>query len=192
MNAAAVTDLLSACDDVAAAVAFEVDLGAGSEVVGAVELATYISGPMLRNLVEEQLPKASATDSVVSFAGVLVVDQIPSSGDGSADLNALRRLAVEHAAKYRYIEPQGALQQQLATVWEQVLGCPRVGAEDDFLELGGDSFSAITLIGEVEQQYNIELDIFELMESATVRGLATLLAERGVVPADGGARELNA
>lgn len=46
MNAT-VTDLLCACDDVAAAVAFEADLGAGAEIVSTVELVSYVSGPML-------------------------------------------------------------------------------------------------------------------------------------------------
>lgn len=178
MNAATVTDVLCACDDVATAVAFEVDLGAGTEIVGAVELSAYVSGPMLRNLVEEQLPKASESD--VSFAGVLVVEGIPSAGDGSADLAELRRLAVEQADTFRCVEPQGALQQRLAALWERALGCPRVGATDDFLELGGDSFSAVTAIGEIQQQYGVELDIFELMDAATVQGLAAVLVERGV------------
>ncbi|MFK4100725.1 phosphopantetheine-binding protein [Streptomyces sp. NPDC019531] len=184
INTTTVADLLRARDDVAAAVAFEVDLGAGTEIVGAVEQAAYTSGPMLRILVEKTLPKAPDSSSA-AFAGVLVVDALPQADDGSVDLAELRRLALERADEFRYTEPQGPLEEQLAALWERALGCSRVGARDDFLELGGDSFAATTVIGEVELQHGLRLDVFELMDAATVRGLAELLVDRGVTPLAG-------
>jgi len=63
-------------------------------------------------------------------------------------------------------------EQQLAEIWQQVLGVPRVGADDNFFDLGGHSL----LLGRVHQRITAELrpdlPLITLFRYPTVAALA--------------------
>jgi acyl carrier protein len=46
---------------------------------------------------------------------------------------------------------------------------------DDFLELGGDSLSALGIISAIETEFDRPLDVYEFMSAASVRALAEIL-----------------
>jgi acyl carrier protein len=52
---------------------------------------------------------------------------------------------------------------------------PTVGANDDFLELGGDSLSALGIIAAIETEFDRSLDVYDFMSAASVRRLAEIL-----------------
>ena len=75
----------------------------------------------------------------------------------------------------RYTPPRTAVESALADLWAEVLLVDRVGLHDDFLELGGDSLSALGVIAAIETQFDRALDVFEFMSAASVRRVADLL-----------------
>ncbi|MFC9909604.1 condensation domain-containing protein [Streptomyces sp. NPDC059862] len=72
----------------------------------------------------------------------------------------------------------------LRGLFAQVLGLPRVEADDDFFDLEGDSLTAMRLIGRVRSVLGLELSIREFFNAPTVTGTAaTLAAKTPVEPA---------
>ncbi len=51
-----------------------------------------------------------------------------------------------------YVAPRNALEQQLATIWQELLGIEAVGVHDHFFELGGYSLLVGKLIAEITRQ----------------------------------------
>jgi aryl carrier-like protein len=51
-----------------------------------------------------------------------------------------------------------------------------VGAEDDFLDLGGDSLLATQLLAAVADRFGRELSVAEFFEEPTIAALARLIA----------------
>lgn len=70
-----------------------------------------------------------------------------------------------------------SLEEILAKIWADILGHPVVGLDQDFVELGGDSLSAIRLLGRIRTATNVELSRRSLFEASTVRQLAIEIAE---------------
>lgn len=68
--------------------------------------------------------------------------------------------------------PESQLETELAALWCQVLGLPRVGRNDNFFEIGGHSLFATQVISRVRREYKVALPIRELMDAPTVAGLA--------------------
>ncbi|HZD37289.1 MAG TPA: phosphopantetheine-binding protein, partial [Actinomycetes bacterium] len=68
--------------------------------------------------------------------------------------------------------PRGELEATLARIWGEVLGVERVGADDDFFELGGNSLVAVQLIGQVRKATGVRLPMRTLFEAPTVAGMA--------------------
>jgi amino acid adenylation domain-containing protein len=63
----------------------------------------------------------------------------------------------------------------IAAVWQDVLGRPKVGPDEDFLALGGDSLIAVRIAARLRERLGREVEAGALFREGTVAGLARLL-----------------
>ncbi|MCX4756179.1 phosphopantetheine-binding protein [Kitasatospora purpeofusca] len=125
-------------------------LAAGLEVEPAVLSVVRLPAPPLGTFEE----LAAEVDEVAGAAG-----------SGAAEVS-------------RYEAPDAGPEADLAGRLAGFLGLPRVGALDDFVELGGDSLVAVAFLHAVQEAYAVPLGVVELFTAGTVRGIARLLAAR--------------
>ncbi|MEX1007448.1 MAG: non-ribosomal peptide synthetase, partial [Acidimicrobiia bacterium] len=83
---------------------------------------------------------------------VTVLDAFPVGSRGKIDRAALPPPPDPALRPYR--EPVGR-ERELAGLYMQVLGLDRVGLDDDFFELGGDSLAAVELIAAIDDRFGI-------------------------------------
>jgi non-ribosomal peptide synthase protein (TIGR01720 family) len=82
-----------------------------------------------------------------------------------------------------------AVEQALAQIWSDVLSLPRVGAEDDFFSLGGDSLLSIQVVSKAKSR-GIPLDYKMVFQNPTIRKLAaSVQAKHSAQPARVGLEE---
>ncbi|NED99843.1 phosphopantetheine-binding protein [Phytoactinopolyspora halotolerans] len=172
-----VVDVLGRHPDVLRAVVIQTEVRGAPAVLALVEVRGYVGAPQLREYAWRELGQDHAPD------GVLVVDRIPdtngaSMGDG--DLAAVREAVRDGAGGLLYSPPADPLEAIVAQVWARVMKLERVGVDDDFLDVGGDSGVAVRIVTELERRFDALIDIRDLVEQGTVRRLAALLRERGV------------
>jgi acyl transferase domain-containing protein/acyl carrier protein len=77
-----------------------------------------------------------------------------------------------------YVAPANELEQELADIWQQLLGIERVGIHDNFFELGGHSLLATMVTSRLRKEFGVELPMRRFFESPTVSGLALVIAEQ--------------
>ena len=73
--------------------------------------------------------------------------------------------------------PMTELERQIATIWQEVLGVPQVGAHDNFFDLGGSSLLALELFDQIEEMFAKKLPLATLYRAATVKKLANILQQ---------------
>ena len=132
-------------------------------------LVGYITGraddvAQIRAALAERLP------AYMVPAAVVAIDSLPLTVNGKLDTRALPE--PEYQGSERYRAPADACEEILAGIYAQVLGVERVGADDSFFDLGGDSLSAMRLIAAVNSGLNADLAVRTLFEAPTVAQLA--------------------
>ena len=110
-------------------------------------------------------------------AAVVVVDALPLTPNGKLDTRALP--APEYRDGDRYRAPAGAVEEILAGIYAQVLGLERVGVDDSFFDLGGDSLSAMRVIAAANKSLDAGLAVRILFEAPTVAQLAPRIGAGG-------------
>ncbi|QDH64930.1 non-ribosomal peptide synthetase [Pseudomonas azotoformans] len=97
----------------------------------------------------------------------VLLEQMPLSPNGKLDRKALPKPEATH----HYEAPQSALEQQIATIWAEVLGVEQVGLNDNFFERGGDSIISIQVVSRARAA-GIHFTAKALFQHQTVRSLA--------------------
>jgi len=71
-----------------------------------------------------------------------------------------------------YEAPQSPLEQELSEIWRNILGIEPIGTQDNFLELGGDSLKAISVVTRIHKQLKVEIPLETFFRNPTLQGLA--------------------
>jgi amino acid adenylation domain-containing protein len=116
------------------------------------------------------------------------LERLPLTGNGKVDRLALAAAGEGHVRVRAYLPPQGAGEQLLAELWQELLGVAQVGRDDNFFELGGHSFLLVTMLDRLRaRQLDVPVraafaapDLAALAAALTPAGAATLA---GVAPA---------
>ena len=72
-----------------------------------------------------------------------------------------------------YVEPRTEIERTLAEIWRAALSLDRVGVEDRYLDLGGDSLMAAVIFSQIETRFGIRLAMSLLDSAPTIAQLAT-------------------
>ncbi|GAA4295002.1 non-ribosomal peptide synthetase [Mycobacterium paraffinicum] len=132
-----------------------------------VETASLTVDPVAaRAALAERLPGHMVPQAIVTL------NALPLTVNGKLDTRAL---PPPDYAPERYRAPATAAEEILAGIYVQVLGVERVGADDSFFDLGGDSLSAMRLIAAVNTGLDADLAVHELFDAPTVAQLASRL-----------------
>lgn len=75
--------------------------------------------------------------------------------------------------------PSDAVEQVLASWWQELLGVQRAGLDDDFFDLGGHSLIAVRLFSKIKKTYRLDLSLSTLFEARTIQQLSKLIRQVG-------------
>jgi natural product biosynthesis luciferase-like monooxygenase protein/amino acid adenylation domain-containing protein len=135
----------------------------------------------LRSFLETKLPAHMIPPAIV------LLDSLPLRPNGKVDQGALPLPEkVKADADRVFIAPRTATEQALAEVWAEVLGLEKVGINDNFFRLGGDSIRGIRILG-LAQDRDLHFSMQQLFQHQTIAELARVVSEgapeKSVVPA---------
>ena len=79
-----------------------------------------------------------------------------------------------------YIAPRSEIEQEIASVWQEVLGIDDVGVTDNFFDLGGHSLQATQVHGKLRARFEKDLRLFELFQFPTIAAMAKYINDEYV------------
>jgi acyl carrier protein len=101
------------------------------------------------------------------------------SNDNSEDQNNVTKSSSEVASAVNprpelasvYVAPRTTLQEVLLAVWAEILNIEKIGIEDDFFELGGDSVLAMQIVSRLRDMFRMDLPPILLFDAPTIEKL---------------------
>jgi amino acid adenylation domain-containing protein len=104
---------------------------------------------------------------------LVILDRLPLTVMGKVDRGALPPpVSTRPELASAYVAPRTATERALADIWADVLDLDRVGIDDAFLDLGGDSLSAMRVGSRINARFRVEMPQAIVFELATVAELA--------------------
>ncbi|MFD4181841.1 amino acid adenylation domain-containing protein, partial [Rhodococcus sp. NPDC058514] len=153
---------------------FSVTIGHGS--ASNAVLASYVlpaSGHRIepaevREFLSTRLPSHMVPSSVT------ILDDIPLTPVGKLDRAALPAPEFVSAAEFR--APTTTLERTIADIFATVIGIDRIGLDDSFFDLGGNSLSATRVMARLSAALETDLSVRALFEAPTIGTLAQRIA----------------
>ncbi|WJM95380.1 non-ribosomal peptide synthase/polyketide synthase [Pseudomonas defluvii] len=168
-----ITACLSALPGVAAAAVRLASLNADEhpQLLGylVAETGTHLHLDSLREHLAQHLP-----DYLVP-ARLILLERLPLNANGKLDRNALPlpTAPAEASPTQHFAAPQGEHETLLAEIWQAVLKCDKVGRDDNFFEMGGDSILSLQIIARARKR-GLKLTPKQLFAMPTIAALAAL------------------
>ncbi|WP_420231956.1 non-ribosomal peptide synthase/polyketide synthase [Pseudomonas sp. ABY48] len=166
---------LQALDGVreAVVVAQEGAAGSGKRLVAYVVADEPVREDFAEHL-REQLKATLPAHMVPAY--LLLLECLPLTPNGKLDRKNLPKPDVSQLQQ-TYVAPRSTLEQQLVSIWQDVLKLAQVGLRDNFFELGGDSIVSIQVVSRARQT-GIHFTPKDLFQHQTIEALAAV-TQRG-------------
>ncbi|QKT12788.1 non-ribosomal peptide synthetase [Rhodococcus sp. W8901] len=139
------------------------------------QLVAYVV-PTVGGTVDTEVVKAALATSLASYmvpAVFVVLDAFPLNVSGKLDRKALPEPSFEATA---FRAPTTPVEGIVAGVFGEVLGIERVGLDDDFFGLGGNSLLGTQVVSRLGVALDAQVPVRTLFEASTVGALAAHVA----------------
>lgn len=140
------------------------------------ELVAYVvsSGPVsaedAKTFLRESLPAHMIPARVVEL------EALPLTASGKIDRRALPDPGLVEGGAGEYVAPRTPLEEELARIWQELLGVERVGIHDDFFSLGGHSLLATQAVIRIRRSIG-DVPLHSLLNAPTVSALAEAIVD---------------
>ena len=126
----------------------------------------------LRKQLAEKLPQYMIPSVFVSL------DALPVIGIGKVNRQALPEPEQCRASlDSKYAMPRSPVEEVLVRIWADLLSLDRVGINDNFFDLGGDSLTATQVVMLVIKHFQLEIPLRYVFESPTVSEMAAVITQ---------------
>lgn len=129
----------------------------------------------LRAHAEQSLPEHMVPSAFV------VLEQMPLTPSGKLNRRALPPPDLAAYAHQLYEAPDGALEQTVAGIWQELLHVTQIGRNDDFFGLGGHSLNGMRLMVAIEERLRVRLPVVAIFQHPTLARFARCVADASPV-----------
>ncbi len=134
-------------------------------VPGAFDVSTE-----LHHYLQEKLP------AYMVPAQFLTLPALPLTANGKVDRKTLQANDIAGPEPTPYVAPKTQIEKDLADIWCELLHLDKVGTQDNFFHVGGDSLIATRMVSMIRQKYQIDIALLSIFEHTQIQDLASLVS----------------
>jgi amino acid adenylation domain-containing protein len=142
--------------------------------------AANLNASDLKEYLSIHLPSYMIPDHFVQ------IDSIPLTPNGKVDVKSLGTVGRKLETREQFIAPTNELEALIASIWKSVLLIDRVGINDNFFDLGGNSLNIVQVNNRLKEELKRDIPIVSLFQYPTVHSLGKYLRQEN---SDGDTRD---
>lgn len=120
----------------------------------------------LRAFLQKKLPSYMLPNFYIA------IDKLPLTPNGKIDKKALPNVTEKDLINNEYVSPNSDTEKVLVEIWQDILGVEKVGVTDNFFELGGHSLKITKMLYQINNIFEIELRVKNILAIQNIRDLA--------------------
>ena len=124
----------------------------------------------IRDYLKQTLPEYMVPSAFV------VLDAFPLTPNGKVDKQALSALKLTLTTQTVYVPPRTPVEEELVTIWCELLQQDRVGIHDNFFHLGGHSLLATQVMSRIQSVFQVGLPLRSLFENPTIAEMSLVIS----------------
>ncbi len=133
-----------------------------------------VTATTFKSFLEDKLPAY-----MVPTAWMLL-DFLPLTPNGKVDRRSLPAPArTRPDLEEAFVAPRNSIEEQLATLWTELLGLDVVGVNDNFFCLGGHSLIVTQMISRAREIFSVNISFAQVFANPTIAAVAQLIAQGG-------------
>ncbi|HEU4510844.1 MAG TPA: amino acid adenylation domain-containing protein [Pyrinomonadaceae bacterium] len=130
-----------------------------------------VDAGVFKQHLQKQLPE------YMMPAAFVLLESLPLTSNGKVDRRALPAPNGTRHSVRSFVAPRNPTEIRLKKIWEEMLNVRPIGITDNFFELGGNSLLTLSLIGQIQKDFEVELPLAAVMTDGTIKGLAELIQQ---------------
>ncbi|WP_425390980.1 amino acid adenylation domain-containing protein [Ekhidna sp.] len=142
--------------------------------VGTGDEMAYLAGYYVLNSTSQSTTRQEVYDKLVSTLPLHMIPDVlvnmksfPRTVNGKIDKKALIDQDVDLPIE-RYVAPSTEMELAVCKIWKELLGLKRVGINDGFFGIGGNSMLAIQASHQISQKLGIEVKVSDIFKHKTI------------------------
>ena len=112
------------------------------------------------------------------------LEKMPLTANGKVDRKALPQPETGINMEVEYTAPGNEIEEKLAGIWQEVLGMERVGINDNFIKLGGDSIKAIQVSARLHK-FGLSMEIRDIFKHPKISELSNYIKAKSMEVSQG-------
>lgn len=108
------------------------------------------------------------------------IDKIPTNINGKIDYEALPLPFLLEKNK-KIVPARNSIDRVIISSFRKILKVKKISIDDPFLDIGGDSLSAISISSLISKKLDINVTVKDILDASTIRKLSDLISQRNVI-----------
>jgi amino acid adenylation domain-containing protein len=131
----------------------------------------FIDTQHLKQQLGKQLPEYMVPNYIKTVA------HLPLTANGKIDKDALPEITEEALVKGKFLAPETTVEKGLVDIWNKILETASIGVLDNFFELGGHSLHITRMLHDINETFDVKLQMVTIFSSQNIQELAKLIEE---------------
>jgi acyl-coenzyme A synthetase/AMP-(fatty) acid ligase/acyl carrier protein len=128
---------------------------------------TFLDESEFRHFLRQKLPDYMIPSTFITL------EALPLSTNGKIDRQALPSVELSRPeAETNFVPPRTSIEESLANIWSDLLRIEKVGVNDDFFEIGGDSMLSVQMNTQIRETFKVKLPLRQIFETPNIADLA--------------------
>jgi len=100
------------------------------------------------------------------------IDELPLTPNGKVDRKSLPKPNGNIDTGVKYEAPSSEMEKLLVEIYRDILEVDRIGINDSFFDLGGDSLKVVSLAADISKKLHIDIPVSQIFKHPTIKGIS--------------------